>query len=152
MTHKRSAYHIHVNPVNTTGSCASAAAHLDPFIRGEKPPCDPTAPQTCQVGDLSGKYGKITSDPFTMSYVDPYASILPGIGAFFGNRSVVVHYANTTRISCANFALVSGSAPTSTTGSNVTTTGKPAIFTGSASGIAASLISVFGVAAAALLL
>ena len=31
---------------------------------------------------------------------------MPGIGAFFGNRSIVFHYANKTRISCANFTLV----------------------------------------------
>ena len=33
---------------------------------------------------------------------------MPGTGAFFGNRSIVFHYANKTRISCANFALVDG--------------------------------------------
>lgn len=146
-------YHLHVNPVNSSGSCASALAHLDPFIRGEKPPCDPTAPQTCQVGDLSGKYGKITSDPFTASYVDPYASILPGIGAFFGNRSLVVHFANTTRITCANFALVSGAPSYTPTGSNATVTSKPpAQFTGSAAGVAASLFTVFSAIVASLLL
>ena len=39
-------------------------------------------------------------------YLDKYAALVPGIGAFFGNRSIVFHYANKTRISCANFSLV----------------------------------------------
>jgi len=29
-----------------------------------------------------------------------------GLGAFFGNRSFVVHFANTTRIACANFSYI----------------------------------------------
>jgi len=41
-------------PVPADGNCSGTLAHLDPFIRGEKPPCDASAPQTCQVGDLSG--------------------------------------------------------------------------------------------------
>jgi hypothetical protein len=53
------AYHVHVNPLDASGSCASAGAHLDPANRTESPPCDATNPETCQAGDLSGKYGKI---------------------------------------------------------------------------------------------
>lgn len=61
------AYHVHVNPIDSTGNCTSAGGHLDPANRTETPPCDPTAPQTCQDGDLSGKYGAIngTSASFT---------------------------------------------------------------------------------------
>jgi hypothetical protein len=29
-----------------------------------------------------------------------------GLGAFFGNRSFVVHFANMTRIACANFSYI----------------------------------------------
>lgn len=50
----------------------------------------------------------MTSDPFTATFTDKYASTLEGIGAFFGNRSLVFHYANKTRISCANFKKVQG--------------------------------------------
>jgi len=62
-------YHIHDQPVPADGKCAGTLAHLDPFIRGEIPPCDATHPETCQVGDLSGKHGNITSTPFQASYV-----------------------------------------------------------------------------------
>jgi len=148
-------YHIHAFPVNSSGNCLSTLAHLDPFIRGETPPCDPTLPQTCQVGDLSGKYGKITSDPFTASYTDPYASLVEGLGSFFGNRSINIHFANTTRITCASFALVSNSSSAnSTTGSNttVTTTATPSGYTGSASGVTISLVTLLAVVFTALIL
>lgn len=99
-------YHLHDSPVED-GDCATTLAHLDPFIRGENPGCDADAPQTCEVGDLSGKHGKIpTSDPFEATFNDPYATLKEGLGAFFGNRSLVLHFANKTRISCANFQLV----------------------------------------------
>jgi len=87
-------------------NCTATLAHLDPFMRGEDPPCDAAKPQTCQVGDLSGKWGKITSDPFTAHFQDDYASTKDGIGAFFGNRSFVLHYPNKTRLGCANFAMM----------------------------------------------
>jgi len=122
-------YHIHSAPVPADGNCTDTLAHLDPYIRGEIPPCNDTIPQTCQVGDLSGKHGMITSDPFTASYVDDFASTVDGIGAFFGNRSLTLHFGNTTRITCANFSM----AATSTTGgANATSTGTPIQFTGAA--------------------
>ncbi|KAL6802351.1 Cu,Zn superoxide dismutase-like protein [Trichoderma sp. SZMC 28012] len=96
-------YHIHEEPA-TNGNCTSTLAHLDPYHRGETPACDATKPESCQVGDLSGKYGKITSDPFVAEYFDLYTSLSPDNPAFFGNRSIVVHYANKTRLTCANFA------------------------------------------------
>lgn len=103
-------YHIHVAPVPEDGDCAATLAHHDPFIRGEDTPCDPSAPATCQVGDMSGKHGGIEAGAtdFSQSYVDLYESTKPGIGAFFGNRSVVVHLADKTRIACANFVLQDG--------------------------------------------
>ncbi|KAI8629451.1 superoxide dismutase [Xylariaceae sp. FL1651] len=99
------AYHIHVNPVDTQGNCTNTLAHLDPFIRGENPVCDSSKPATCQVGDLSGKYGKITSDPFTAKYHDDFTAMSPGPGSYFLNRSLVIHFANKTRITCTNFAI-----------------------------------------------
>ena len=137
-------YHIHDQPVPANGTCAGTLAHHDPYKRPEKPPCDPSKLQTCQVGDLSGKYGDIASDPFTASYVDLYESTKPGIGAFFGNRSITFHYFNTTRITCANFTLAAPEhqAPNATTtvvsGGNYTSPTTPAVdssvvaFTGAA--------------------
>ncbi|KAH8891011.1 hypothetical protein GQ53DRAFT_594109, partial [Thozetella sp. PMI_491] len=96
-------YHIHVDPVPEDGNCTKTLAHLDPYIRGEDIPCSRNLSQTCQVGDLAGKHGRIDSDPFEASYIEWYASTVDGIGAFFGNRSFVVHFANKTRITCGNF-------------------------------------------------
>lgn len=128
MLTRAAAYHLHVAPV-PDGNCTATLAHLDPYIRGEATPCDKTAPATCQVGDLSGKHGTIPADvgEWETSYVDLYASTLEGIGAFFGNRSIVVHYPNKTRITCASFAKVEGGASlpvpssTSTISRNATT-------------------------------
>lgn len=103
-------YHLHVDPVPSNGNCTATLAHLDPTARGEAPICDPEDPETCQVGDLSGKFGDIPvgDDVYETTYTDMYASTLEGIGAFFGNRSIVFHYANKTRITCANFVKIGG--------------------------------------------
>ncbi|KAM5355905.1 hypothetical protein ACJ41O_002551 [Fusarium nematophilum] len=99
-------YHIHAEPVPDDGNCTKTLAHLDPFERGQETPCDAKDPASCEVGDLSGKFGAIESDPFEDEYVDHYASTKEGIGAYFGNRSFVLHYANKTRLTCANFVLM----------------------------------------------
>ncbi|TGZ76734.1 hypothetical protein EX30DRAFT_312119 [Ascodesmis nigricans] len=100
-------YHLHDAPV-TNGNCTTTLAHLDPYQRGQADPCDATKPETCEVGDLSGKHGKIETVPFAKQYNDLYASTKSGIGAFFGNRSVVIHANDEkkSRIACANFELV----------------------------------------------
>ncbi|KAJ6788013.1 hypothetical protein PWT90_01125 [Aphanocladium album] len=98
-------YHLHVKPA-TGGNCTATLGHLDPTHRGDKPDCDASQPASCQVGDLSGKYGKITSDPFTAEFTDPFTSLEPGNAAFFGDAAFVLHYANTTRLTCADFAKV----------------------------------------------
>jgi hypothetical protein len=80
------------------------------------------------VGDLAGKYGPITSDPFKASYTDEYASTLKGSRAFFGNGSITLHFANKTRITCANFTMVKSTPPVSgnhTSNATSTTTGIP---------------------------
>ncbi|KAF3016745.1 hypothetical protein E8E14_004447 [Neopestalotiopsis sp. 37M] len=97
-------YHIHQSAVPSNGNCTATGAHLDPFVRGEDPVCNSTFPQTCQVGDLSGKYGKITSDPFEATFHDEFGSLNIGSNASIQDRSFVVHFANKTRITCANFA------------------------------------------------
>lgn len=130
-SNKAAVYHIHDQPVPSNGNCTATLAHLDPYQRGETPACDPTFPETCQVGDLAGKHGKVEltngSSTFTATYTDNFASTLEGIGAFFGNRSFVFHFANTTRITCANFEAVADSssacsATTTTTSSSSSVT------------------------------
>ncbi|ETS87522.1 hypothetical protein PFICI_01350 [Pestalotiopsis fici W106-1] len=98
-------YHIHQSAVPSNGNCTATLAHLDPFVRGEDPVCNAEFPQTCQVGDLSGKYGKITSDPFEATFHDEFGSLNIGSNASIQDRSFVVHFANKTRITCANFAV-----------------------------------------------
>jgi hypothetical protein len=107
-------YHIHDQPVPENGNCTATNAHLDPYNRGEDPPCNQSDPASCQVGDLSGKHGKIPVLPgFSANYTDSYFSLTPGAPAFFGNRSVVLHYANKTRIACANFKIVESNSTSS---------------------------------------
>lgn len=145
-------YHIHDQPVPADGNCTGTLAHLDPYIRGEIPPCDPSQPATCQVGDLAGKHGNITTDPFTASYVDPYVSSRPGVGSFFGNRSIVVHTSKTTRLTCASFVL-SSNGTGNATNATVPSSPSPVPFKGAATNTVASLGAVLlaGLAAFALL-
>lgn len=58
-------YHLHEKPVAANGSCATALAHLDPYKRGEVPICDASKPETCQTGDLSGKYGNFSTASYS---------------------------------------------------------------------------------------
>ncbi|PHH71441.1 hypothetical protein CDD80_5283 [Ophiocordyceps camponoti-rufipedis] len=106
-------YHIHEEPVPADGNCTKTLTHLDPYKRGEDPPCEKSRPETCQVGDLSGKHGKPNSNTttFIATYVDPFLSTSPESNAFFGNRSFVIHFANKTRITCANFESIGAAAP-----------------------------------------
>ncbi|KAI4729370.1 hypothetical protein E4T49_02850 [Aureobasidium sp. EXF-10728] len=142
-------YHIHDYPVPADGNCTATGAHVDPFVRGEAPPCDASSPATCQVGDLSGKHGKPTNMTFSATYVDQYVSTIPGDGAFMGNRSIVIHFANKTRIACANFmdytnGTAGANVSTSTNGSSVasgSSTHSSSSQTGSATGSSGSKTS-----------
>ncbi|KAF2430587.1 Cu,Zn superoxide dismutase-like protein, partial [Tothia fuscella] len=96
-------YHIHVNAVPADGNCNGTLAHLDPYERGEVDACTPDRPETCQVGDLAGKYGTVNGTVFQRTFSDPYVSLHDDQGAFLGNRSFAIHFANRTRIACANF-------------------------------------------------
>ena len=55
---------------------------------------------------MSGKHGRVTSSPFNTTYVDRFVSLKAGDAAFMGNRSIVLHLANSTRVTCANFVRV----------------------------------------------
>jgi hypothetical protein len=126
-------YHIHDQPVPADGNCTGTKAHLDPYGRGQDPVCDSSDLASCEVGDLSGKHGKIPApsygkssrsprisyriislhmnlgvENFTAAYNDLYASTKPGIGAFLGNRSIVIHRGDAakSRLACVNITLV----------------------------------------------
>ncbi|KAI5808038.1 superoxide dismutase [Peziza echinospora] len=120
-------YHVHDAPVPTDGNCTGTLAHLDPFVRGQKVVCDPKRPQSCEVGDLAGKYGKIPDSSYVKSYVDPYITLTQGVGSFIGNRSIVIHTLDTKRYACANITMYSGNV---TVPKNETTNG-PIKFEGS---------------------
>ena len=75
-------YHIHAKPVPADGNCTATGAHLDPYHYGEDKACDPTKPEICQTGDLSGKYGKFSTQEFSAEYTDLYSATLPSDPAF----------------------------------------------------------------------
>ncbi|KAL8838039.1 MAG: hypothetical protein Q9170_002275 [Blastenia crenularia] len=137
-------YHIHDQPVPANGNCTATLAHQDPYIRGEMPPCDPTQPETCQSGDLAGKHGNITTSPFQTTFLDLYLSTARGPGSFFGNRSIVIHTSNTTRLTCANFTLTSGNSTSSNStvsGGNGTVTGSNPVSSPFTGGAATAFVS-----------
>ncbi|KAF4551525.1 Hypothetical protein D9617_13g100260 [Elsinoe fawcettii] len=147
------AYHIHDSPVPADGNCTSTLAHFDVTNRGEYIPCEVGKPETCQTGDLSGKHGTIRGggSNFNTSYTDNFLSTDPSSPYFFGSKSIVIHTANTTRLTCANFALAvsNSTSPGSGTGSgngSSPTASQPAQYTGSASKVVAGS-AVVGLAA-----
>ncbi|KAL4935251.1 hypothetical protein BDV06DRAFT_217563 [Aspergillus oleicola] len=94
------------NSNDTNGNCYLTAAHLDPYSRGQTPPCSITAPWTCEVGDLSGKHGPAWAPPgevFRASYDEFFLSNTVGADAYFGDLSWVVHAPGSERLTCGNF-------------------------------------------------
>ena len=77
-------YHVHVNPIdpaNPSGPCSpqSVGGHFNPFNIVDYTQCDPQTPTTCEVGDLSGKFGYLTGTNYAASYSD---SFLPLSGEY----------------------------------------------------------------------
>jgi hypothetical protein len=105
--------------------------HLDPTDRGEYHPCENIAPETCQAGDLAGMHGNITGTSFEVMYGELYLSTQEGTEHSPGDKSVVIHASNTTRLTCANFTLVQAGNATST-GTSTRTTATPSSYTGAA--------------------
>ena len=104
-------YHIHELQVpalvTDVKECAQAKGHFDPMARGETNKCDPKDPANCQAGDLSGKFGAISNEikptqEFREVYQDVSLNWSRQSTHFFGNRSVVIHAADKTRIACSN--------------------------------------------------
>jgi hypothetical protein len=111
------------------------------------------APETCQAGDLAGKHGNITGTELMTSYQELYLSTTPGSPYFFGDKSLVVHTSNTTRLTCANFVLVEGGGNGTATATAAGATPTPSAFMGAAGkdGVQGILVGLVAVACAMLL-
>ena len=77
-----------------------------------------------------------------------------GIGAFFGNRSITLHWANTTRLTCANFQQGGSNSSGTSYSSGGYTNGTSGVtpFLGAASSTGVSLSALLTAFAFALLL
>jgi len=110
-------YHVHDQPVPADGNCTGTKAHLDPFQRGQKVACDPKRPESCEVGDLAGKHGKIPAETgngtYSTTYMDEYITLTEGVGSFIGNRSIVIHLADASRYVCVNITAMHNNGTTS---------------------------------------
>ncbi|KAG7664683.1 SOD4 [[Candida] subhashii] len=95
-------YHIHQFPVPSDGNCTGTGGHLNPF----NGTTNATTSAGKEVGDLAGKHGNITSNPFTAQYLDDYISLNPKNPAFIGGLSVVIHDRDNKRLACANITAV----------------------------------------------
>ncbi|KAK3395469.1 Cu,Zn superoxide dismutase-like protein [Sordaria brevicollis] len=99
-------YHVHLRPVPSDGNCADTGGHLDSYLRGDTPACDSSKPQTCEVGDLSGKYGTVVGPTVQKSFNDPYSALNVINLGYIGNRGIVFHNASSARIACATLQKV----------------------------------------------
>ncbi|XP_029440847.1 uncharacterized protein LOC115080656 isoform X2 [Rhinatrema bivittatum] len=101
-------YHVHVLPVNqnSTTACTDTQGHFNPFqvnITTSPAPSNGTADQY-EVGDISGKHGMLTEkNSLSEDYVDAELP-LSGPYSILG-RSLVIHYANGSRMQCATIEL-----------------------------------------------
>jgi hypothetical protein len=157
---------VALSPISTPSSVARCPPAIPPNRRPAKSVICRASMVTSQLPPLSKrrKYhlssllsstSSISDSLLTLfSYLELYASTEQGVGSFFGNRSIVVHTNNKTRLNCANFSLVAGTQPSSGgSGSGPTPTSPPpAQFTGSAAVKTVSLGAVvIGLAAAVIL-
>lgn len=105
-------YHIHEKPVPQNGDCAATGGHYDPYAKkGAK--CTKDTLTDCEVGDLSGKFGKLNftgdkskskdnnKDEVWINYEDPTIKLTKGADGIVG-RSIVIHNPAGDRIACGN--------------------------------------------------
>ncbi|OTA35874.1 hypothetical protein BTJ68_04161 [Hortaea werneckii EXF-2000] len=60
-------YTIHDNPIASVGSCDDVGGIFNPYHASTTAPCNADRPETCMVGDLSGKHGNAAAPGFTQS-------------------------------------------------------------------------------------
>ncbi|CAG2196972.1 unnamed protein product [Mytilus edulis] len=109
-------WHVHVGKVGSdalisSGRCSSVEGHYNPYsvdLTGNyNPECNPNNPLRCEVGDMSGKHGKIsvrsTSGTIQRNFFTDFDLPLTGDLKILG-RSVVIHAADSGggRLSCAD--------------------------------------------------
>ncbi|ORX92836.1 Cu,Zn superoxide dismutase-like protein [Basidiobolus meristosporus CBS 931.73] len=100
-------YHVHEKQITGT-NCTTAGGHLDPAKVGvvaANYKCNPADLSTCEVGDLTGKWGTLNTTTPSFSYVDPTLSLEDhGANNSVVGLSVVIHRMDQTktRIACAN--------------------------------------------------
>jgi Cu/Zn superoxide dismutase len=113
-------YHIHRYPILTADGCGQAAGHYNPdrypfhrtktftktYISIANPGlCNSSMTEAqkvtaCEVGDLSGKFGLLTSSNAMATYSD---GNLPLFGAkSIVGRSIVIHASDGSRLACAS--------------------------------------------------
>lgn len=97
-------YHIHNNQISNN-DCETAGTHFNPY-GAEFDDCDEAGVDQddsyCQIGDLSGKHGFINTTCFQLDYYDPYISLNRDNKAYIGDRSIVVHYNDLSKMVCGN--------------------------------------------------
>ena len=91
------------------GDCAATGGVLDVNECGTTHTCDPTEPQSCQIGDLSGKHGQIMPNVYGgygAEYIDDFIATFSGVRIYIGDKSVLVLDNNGTTLGCANITEV----------------------------------------------
>ena len=84
-------YHIHdfaVNPNDPNGPCSvtSVGGHYNPTNIADYKLCNPNVPSTCEVGDLSGKFGYLQGSFESRTFIDRGLDVASII-----QRSLVIH-------------------------------------------------------------
>ena len=112
LQHKAGSYHVHQYPVaydkrdNEDNPCMRTGGHFNPFdIDSTTSPKSGGSMDKYEVGDLSGKYGKLTDlDEFENEVFDPMITLF-GKNSVVG-RTVIIHNSpRPTRWTCANIKL-----------------------------------------------
>ena len=105
-------WHVHDCPINFAKmeefpcSTASVGGHFDPDNRAANVnytnECNPSSPELCELGDLSGRFGRLTPDRSVYQYSFSTREFNLFDENTFVGRSVVLHRTDGFRWACAN--------------------------------------------------